>query len=245
MQDLLRYMVGVPGAKALENLCKQADINTLLLNRVVLGWLQTQSGPTIEIQGLATPTTLIKSDRGISGLIQFPDFGFNFTDESPERVTALITLSLGHPPDLAQMPNVNLPKLGKTIDVLIKAQTATREMGARDAQDTHLAPVGPTAPTRNVGTVKPKLPKLPRGSRLPKPILPTTVAMTKAEGFAKCPVCRSAQIVGQVFRGCYCLTSLRKSTECAVTPTGYILKLGPAWDQDAIRVLLESVGRHV
>ncbi len=73
---------------------------------------------------------------------------------------------------------------------------------------------------------------------------PPTLAVSKSQSEAECPVCGGHQFKADQFRGCICFRDLAKSVKVTVTETGYNLEFKADWDQDSILTLLESLGKN-
>jgi hypothetical protein len=110
----------------------------------------------------------------------------------------------------------------------------------------------PTPPQRQQGPAKPKF-QTEKGPTLPKPVQPPgmakpatvtkSMAVTKAEAEKKCRLCGVSQFRDEDFCGCVCFREMAKSVETARTGSGYMLRFGTDWDDEALTTLAEALGK--
>lgn len=113
-----------------------------------------------------------------------------------------------------------------------------------------VAPAAPQAPTATAAapTTQQKLPKNPASAGLPKPpkpVVSSTVKLTRSEQSRACPVCSMKQFSADgKFVGCLCFRALAKSVDVVDHSDHTELRFGDDWDRETIVTLLEAVGRR-
>lgn len=234
-EQFLKYALGPRGAKILSTLAKHStEVADILASRVVIGWLNHGDIATLP-PSIDFPATLSKSESGWSGRASLNGMVHQFSDVSTEHVAAVVSMIIGLPAKSIRVNNLDLARLGKTIDLLVKAQTMSHDAPDRGAHaghieaDAHEAPVGPSK--------KPRLPKKP------KPLQPKTNALnlTKQEAATKCGVCMAGQFQGARFTGCHCFRELHKNVICETTDIGYRLTFDSKWSTEDISTFIQTV----
>ena len=242
----LAAVLGDAGAAALAPLAKAAPaLEAFVLPRAAVAWLEHVVSHDGTVPGTAHRLTLVKTARGFSGCIDLQGTPYAFADAPAAHVTAALAVALGAAPGRPDLRDVELARLGKTVDALVKARRG-RASGDAHGTGVHAKPIAPEPPAAPTPTApeapgakarkKPKLPKAPRQT--------TEVRVTKAEATALCATCRTRhRLEGATWRPCYCLAGLTKA-EARVAGDVVTLVLGPDWDPDATATLLEAVGRR-
>ncbi len=248
--SFLVAVLGKAGAKALTALADSSElVDAVLTPRAAMAWLHASSSHNGTVPGLPdTALTLVKTETGYTGEVRLAAGNHVFTSTAIEHVAAAITLAVGEP--VAARPglrDVDLARLGKTLDLLAKAQVSplARSEGGKGVAAQARTPKAPEAPTAKAPTTtrkKPKLPRAPGGVKAastPKPL-----KLSEAEARKPCSVCLVSQFKGAEVQLCYCLRDLRKGLYAVpLSKGGFELTFGGDWDTDAVLVLLEAVGR--
>lgn len=239
----LQSVLGARGAKILEELCKDEGVGAFVTYRTILGWLQSVDSIS-SLPGLSgTFAILTKSDAVFNGSIDFDGLEYPVNQASLNETAALVGARLGVSLNKCDSRDVDLARLGKTIDLLIKAQYRPNrvthdapEIGGRAEHIEHIEPEAPVPANQT-----PKKPKLPRLKRQSLPKFSQSVSITKSESEIKCRVCEEPQFHNDEFRGCYCLRGMSKPLVKS-QPMGYQLTLID-WDNDDITILMEALNR--
>jgi hypothetical protein len=156
-----------------------------------------------------------------------------------------MTTYLGATPGKLDLRDIDLARLAKTIDALVKSKKGKASTPGTGLHAAPIAPEPPIAPT----PVAPTMPK-PDAAKKPKVEKPKTKAekpklpklrLSISDSFKTCSVCRAKNISGVDFVGCHCFKALAKqvSVEVMNWGSGFELSFGPDWDQDAVETLQE------
>ncbi len=198
--------------------------------------------------------------------------GSEHDGELPGIEGSFACFALGIEPDQAptDLRDLDLERLGKSIDAIAKLRFVTRTLEKSDEpEETEKEPCpicGSVADETCEHKVKkeelekgaaaapqaPKPPKPPAAAgSAPKPSLPktpkppTTIKMTKAEVARVCSACGLGQFKDGKFHGCICFRAMNKAVK--VTPVdagGFNIELDPrVWDKGDVVTFLEAVGR--
>lgn len=244
-----------PGYVALTPLLK-TELEGVVVARSTVAWLREAPVGNLDCGVLL----LSKSETGISGVIEFEGRDYLFTDATPDHAAAAIITSLGISLEKIVAKDLNLAKLGKTIDLLVKSVNKKKsadkpEIGqyAKPIKAELPEPMPKQIPqikTRgrisSIPNVQPQLKQDPRAMVPPltpiKPGLPK-IKLSEKEMVKKCEVCGKSQTEGKKFVGCSCMKGLAKSVKSQLVPGGVLLELGLDWDKEALVTLFEMVGR--
>lgn len=265
-------IVGGPGAEALCKSTSSTLLGQAILPRTILSWVNETPKYEGDIPGI--PNTYLEfSPTGdlFNGSISINDQIYSFEKASPLHLASAIAVALGI--DGASLKNIadrNLQKLGKSIDLLVKAQKQQPKTGAKATPTQPIDLQGPTQPSvkqKEKGpTVSVKPPPVPGPEALPPstpmteqakkvaqnstkgPKAPKTkktkmtIKVTKSQATAECPVCRLPQFRAGDLYGCKCWRSLVKNISASPTPEGYLLEVPLEIDREELVTLLESMG---
>ena len=254
---VIKFLEKILGAdsKALGPLLK-TGLEGVVVARATMAWLKESPMGNLDCGVLL----LSKSETGISGVIEFQGSDYLFTDATAEHATAAIVTSLGITLEKDVIKDLNLAKLGKTIDLLVKA---VKNKGADKPEIGQFAkPIKPQLPDpapKQIPQVKTKgrissIPKIqplqqkPDPRAMTPPLLPVKpglpkIKLSEKEMLKKCSVCGKAQAEGDKFVGCSCMKGLSKSVKSQRVLGGLLLSFGSDWDSEGVITLLESVGR--
>jgi len=131
-----RFLVSILGRDGAQALFKAAERSQPLVNaivpRAILSWLDLATRFEHEGEIPGNPHTYVvfrKSDSGFSGSIKIDEELFTFKDASLYRVAAGIGVALGADNELSEeLRDLDLVKLGKTLDALVKTRVVTEEL---------------------------------------------------------------------------------------------------------------------
>jgi hypothetical protein len=199
-----------------------------------------------------------KSEDGtVTGTIALNDGNYSFQHASPMHLASTIAMALGV--DItsgldASVRQMTLNRLGKSIDILTKAQVVAKELrnlkiaktdlpGKTHAPQEQKGPKPPQAPTNvQASSKKPsfKLPKikLPKTAKQPRP---PSLKVGKAEQSKHCSDCDGALFSNGKFTGCVCLYELAKSTRTIKFADGCVLEFDKGTDIDLVEILAEQL----
>jgi len=155
----------------MENLSKASEEMLAYISpRVIVGWLRHCNYGTVTIPQTCPLKTLVKSGYGYTGTADIEDVEYQFQYVPEEHVAAVLSIATGTVTKSVSTRDIDLAKLAKTIDLLIKAQKGTppnqyehTEVASNIQPDQPIQPVL-TQPAKN--QTKAALSKL----KIPKPL---------------------------------------------------------------------------
>jgi hypothetical protein len=221
--DFLEQVAGPDGAAALAKASDLGpDLEWAIFPRAVLSWLMAVtvgSGYDGNVPSTTSRLVLQKHEAGYSGVVQIDGEDYTFASQPLSHVAGSVAIAVAGISEPAPgFVSPALAKLGKSIDLLVRARTL-RKFGPE--------PPDPTAPPTNK--------KSPGGAAGG-----AKVKVTKSSAQADCPTCGGgARFQGGKFAGCACFRDLTKHAVCVETPDYYELTLDRHWDSDAVRCLEE------
>lgn len=246
----LDSVLGTAGVDALTPLIKASpEIAAYILPRAVVAFINTI------LPGIATelpncPVFLTKSNLGYSGVAELNGSEYAFSDADASHVAAVVSIALDAKPGRPNLKDVDLARLGKTIDALVKAQRR-RHGEASVGTGTNAAPIPPEAPeppvpTQTAEQKKTKRPRLPRPTKPGKKTETSTLRLSVSESLVPCQICGKKQMLGTSFVGCICFQALAKSVKVKVMDwgAGFELTLGPEWGPEGALTLRESMRKR-
>lgn len=165
--SFLQAVIGADGASALVKAAsKSPDLEWAIVPRVVMAWLDVighSDGYKGEVPGVGNKLMFKKHERGYSGYVNFGDDDYTFEAATVYHLAGCVAVALGgmheKPPELR---SPSLAKLGKSIDLLVKARTL------RKAQQSHQ---GGAKGVRLPGAAA--MPRPPQGPQEPVAVQPT------------------------------------------------------------------------
>jgi len=273
----LKAVLGQDGASALR---KAADrlggLEDAILPRAVMAWLSVAARGDYEgaIPGIDDSyLDFTKSANGTySGSIAMGEGVFPFQNATSFHLAASIALSLGAEDLSDDFKDMDLVKLGKSIDIMAKAKFVSNadELAKGAPGPAHLGtkdeviqgPKGVPAPQtkQQAKGGKPiKSPKVaPRTAKLPQakaPALKVKLPGVKAPGVALksfalsedssqagCTECGMQLIKNGNFVGCMCFKDMARHVTLSKNQGKTYISFGQAIDEDGIATILESLG---
>jgi hypothetical protein len=230
--DLFKSILGNSGATAMERLLK-TEIAPYLVPRVIVGWLRNESVGVIDIPVGCPLYSLSKTLNGYTGFSKFGELDYNFNDADEKHVAAVIAVSLNQNISTSIPRDIDLAKLAKTIDALIKIQKKPDNL-THDTT-TIAEPIEPNQPIPAQPVNPPQvqhrrtIPKIPR----------TSLKLSESASNKDCKICGEKSFTNNKYTGCYCFKSLAKNVKTSKDSNGYKLILGDAWDDEAVLTLME------
>lgn len=252
--SFLEAVLGISGAAVLDRLSKASpELAAYLLPRAAVAWVNSIGASDLPWALPGVPDqrfVLAKRGDRFVGVAEVGGLEYAFDGARPEHVAAVIAVSLGAPPGQPDLREVDLARLGKTVDALVKAQ---KKGGAEAGTGLHAGAIAPTPPAAPTPTAppapkagkssKPKLPKVGKPAQATKP---KPLKLSVSESRKPCGVCGKTQFRGAEFTGCTCFADLAKGVDVSIADhgAGFELGLTSEWDHDAIFTFLEAVGRR-
>lgn len=246
--SFLEAVAGPDGAHALAKaVAHRADLEWALVPRAIMSWVAVagETGFSGVIPGTAEGLTLRKAETGYDFVLGlYADRG-----ASLERVAAAVAVALGADADAPPpLRSPALAKLGKSVDLLVRARALRKALQRRPAKPVALPgtaakPIAPEAATPPQAT-EDEQPGEPRADAPVAAKKPRQIKVTKAEAAARCQTCQRRFFVDDVFVGCDCFEGIAKSVRTHRTLTGYTLTFGGLeWDAETVATLAESFGK--
>jgi hypothetical protein len=270
--DVIRYgflvaTLGEDGAQALAKAAERAPVlQAVLVPRAILAWLQNVETFEGELPGVENSYVCFsKAENAYTGTVSVGDTAYGFEAATPLQLAASIGIALGVDADTLDpsLKDVDLQRLGKSVDLLAKARKTVEDLRVAKAE-----PPGPAAAPQKQGKPLEALPpiKQPRQADIKadtkkpksgitaaktktsiggqadlKPDLGPQVKLTRAQAQRPCPVCAQQQFRGERLVGCLCFQDLAKSADAVRTTEGYTITFGSEWDAEGIEVFLEGL----
>jgi hypothetical protein len=258
-------IIGESGARALKKASERsAALCSIIPPRVIVGWLKflnhLTGGYEGSIPGVGNSyLNLKKTETGYYGDIALDGGVLNFQNQSLEQVAAMVASVIGVSETIfpADLKNVELANLGKSIDLLIKSKVVTDQLradtllkaGGEAGGDGggHAGGTAPSAALSSTGKRMNSLPATPKTNGPAKPTLkaPPKLTLSEKEANKVCDVCGSSQMKNGKVKGCFCFRDLIKKTEVQPDGTGFVLHLGGCWDYESVLTFQETVGKNV
>src|SRR5216683_8092783 len=261
--SFLSSVLGQDSAQALAKVAERcAPLGSALLPRAVVAWVG--SVPQFEgtIPGIENSyVRFTKSALGYSGTINIREQNYEFEGATQEHVASAVIVALGL--DTAQIAagarEIDLARLGKSSDLLVRARAATALLKAQAQGQRHGTPAQPLKPEESgqpaVPTKQQTPPKLPA----PKPqdyvpVAPKAkvqfakiklpgVKITKSEMVHACGDCGTRFLsAAGTLRGCLCVRDLLKHVEIEDEGDHYTLAFGAELDHDTVSFIVETMG---
>ena len=226
-----------PGAAPVARVAAEPVYAGYVVPRVVRAWLGSQEGFSGCLPGTTVAASLRKTEAGWGGQVDVDGAVYQFSGESIHHATAAVAAALGSEFVPVRARDVDLARLGKTLDALVKA--APRARGAGEAPGPAAKPSEKIAPEEKAAPEA----RQPSGRRrLPlKPPAPVKLTMSETEAAVPCKVCDQKQVQKGKWVGCSCVRGLDKS-EARRVQGGYEVSLA-GWSESDVTVLHYAIGR--
>jgi hypothetical protein len=242
----LEAVLGVNGAAIMSRLADSSEIiKTAAVPRTIMSWLGSMEGYNAKLPGSEINLKLVKSESGF--YVEFN--GIETEEASIEKAAAVIAVGLGVTSGMSKFKDVDLAKLGKTIDLLVKAQKGLAGgQGGGLAQGHHpsVGSAGAVTGEMNatVGPIRPDKPEMAKPTVLQNK--GAKIALSEEESEKVCKVCKGKQKdkKGQI-KGCHCFTDLSSTLEVKKSESGYEVTFGVGWDDAAISIFTNRVKTDV
>lgn len=131
-KKFLNAALGEEGAAALlKAVGREPKLASVLIPRAIVGWLSfvTQHEYEGPIPGIDNSyVQFAKAQTGFNGVLGLTDGVYEFQKSSLYHLASAISLAIGHEPESLdpQVRDIVLNKLGKSIDIMAKAQVVTQ-----------------------------------------------------------------------------------------------------------------------
>ena len=141
-KQFLTAVLGIDGAEAL---CKAADISKELENaivpRAIFAWVDTVGRYSFEgaVPGIDNSyIAFTKSDKGFSGRVNISNEMYSFSNETVFNVGGAIACVLGmeHQELSKKLRDVDVERLGKTVDLLVRAHVVVLNLKEESSEET-------------------------------------------------------------------------------------------------------------
>jgi hypothetical protein len=227
VEAILLQLLGKHGLAALDPLLKNEDLAAFVTPRAVIGWLQKAP-----YGDLALPRfdSLNKSGYGYCGKVSIQDESYEFDKVTEEQVAAMVSVSLEQKVS-ADIKALDLAKLSKTIDLLLKTQQRYEPK----------EPEAPAAPKQE--PLQPEPQEKAPIARVRRRGLNKTLLVSNKESKTLCKMCNKPQFEKGEFKGCTCLKGLAKSIDCVEKNSNYLLIFDSDCGVDEMLTIAEAIGR--
>lgn len=259
--QFLAAVLGDDGALALSKAVQRSGhLENALVPRTILSWIALASRAQYRGGIPGHPNSYVeftKSEGGYTGQIAMGDEVYSFSDKSLYHLAASVAVSMGIDGDRVppNMKDSDISKLGKSIDLLVRARVVTAQLLAKAESPGQPAvataaaePLAPAQATMQPGQPpkqkqKPKLPRVPKTkASVPTPPMLPKLKLSEAQLQKRCGECASGHMREGRFVGCVCFRDMAKSvTSVRTNDNKILLSFGSDWDTDAIHALLMSL----
>lgn len=271
--QFLRAVLGVDGASALKKAADRAtELESAIVPRAIMAWLGVVARSDFEGSIPGVEDSYIdfeKNDAGLyDGTVAIGEGVFPFQNATVFHLAASVAMALGSNNEIDnRLKDVDLVRLGKSIDILAKATFLTKMDLSKGAPGPPHAPKLTGVPLAPVPGIKQKekAPKDAGGKKPPKPpaeapkpkhVVPKSkvtipkakrpalksFSMSERQSLRECPDCGLPLIKGGAFTGCVCFKELARYVSLAKSETGLVISFRPEVDDDAVSVILETLG---
>lgn len=272
--NFLTEVLGTEGARALQRTAqKEPSLGSVLIPRAALAWIHGREGFEGRVPGVANSYLKFnKSEAGYAGIVTLPDVNYEFAGATAEHVAAALAVAVGAGTSKDRgVRDLTLMRLGKSIDVLVKAQAEVKKLTiveesseeseeSPDMQKAGTERPGQThRPTPQAGAIGPQAPISTQpgsgtkssasaaaspGAKpkgLPKPSKAGKMGVTKSEMYRPCPDCGSRHFNGTQFKGCMCVREFAKYVKSTAYGDGVVLEFMPSFDRNAMLILRKAL----
>jgi hypothetical protein len=239
--SFLKAVLGNDGAQALKKaIARDPRLEHYLVPRTLMGWLASRPQYEGHVPGVREVyLSFAKSEVGFEGSIGVGSQPVNkFNAPDSYALVAEVALALGYPAGEFEGTDRMLVSVGRSVDALLKAQQATRDLGKssvdlpgqtakpRQAE----GPQEPVKPTKQPAMAsKPKLPKL------------SMVKVELDKKSHKCKTCGSSLFKSDKFVGCICFHDLAKNCTTTSYADGIVLEFSKSADSRAVLTLIKEL----
>lgn len=265
----LRAVLGNDGASSLKKAADKYDgLEGAIVPRAIMAWLGVVARADYEggLPGVDDSyLDFAKNDDGTySGSIAIEEAIFPFQNANVFHLAASIALSLGASLDTEKLTDVDMVKLGKSIDVLVKAKYLSGTdilskalPGPPHKPEVRGVPQAAVPPQKQIDKGPKPLPsqqpaKAPKEAPIPKHKIPKLkVSLPKtAKSFdipekatkKECKECGLPLVKNEKFVGCMCFRDMARYIQLQKGEGSYTLSFGSSLDDDAIAAVLDTLG---
>lgn len=142
--SFLRAVLGEEGASALQKASRRSqELEAAIAPRALLSWLTFAADNEYEgeIPGVEdTYMQICKTETGFTGQVSIGDSFHSFEDESVYHVAASLAVAMGLDNEEfdPRLKDLDIARLGKSIDLLVKARSATETLLSKSVLDPKL-----------------------------------------------------------------------------------------------------------
>ena len=218
---ILLNILGSKGVAALSSLLENEDLASFIIPKAVVSFLHKSDYGELLLEDFSA---LKKTGYGYSGAIKIGEIDYSFEHVTPEQVAAIVSVKLEK--TLSPMiKELDLAKLSKTIDLLVKSQAKVPKIEPPEDKELVAKPMAPT---------KPVLPIPPNTTVQKAPPVKKSLVIPEKESKNKCRICGKEQFKDKKFEGCVCVRTLAKSIETKVIGKGYKLTFDSSLGDDEV-----------
>lgn len=258
-------------AKAAE---RSKPLGHALVPRAIMSWVSSVGDTFEgEIPGVTNSYLCFqKTELGFAGSITIGDDVYSFGSASNFHVGACVSVAVGSHEDQVDtgIRDLDLDRLGKSIDFLVKGRLEAQALAKQAPQQPkaqrhgvaaqplkpaqpdaaepgHKQPRAPSIKRPDSSGYVPPAPKLrPPAVKVPglPPLKIAPIKIAKSLTRRECGECGLTQFDGARFKGCMCFRAMSKSVTVRESGDTLELGFGTEWDEEALSVLLETLGVH-
>ena len=200
IETFIKSVLGETGLSVVDNLIKKyPQLESYIIPRTIISWLRTND----EFKNLDnTPFVVLnKSENEYSGCVVLKSENFDFKKVSEQYIAAIVTTECGFDLCKTKIKNIDLARLGKTIDLLSKAQNEVNFEHNQRAKNLQFDE--PILPEQTPKIKEKKTFRIPRINK--------QIKLNKNELDNICFICKEKLISHGNFLGCTCFKPMAKS----------------------------------
>jgi hypothetical protein len=245
MVPFLKSILGNQGTKVMESLEKASDdLASYITPRIIVSWLRQADYGEVSLPEDGPFTALAKSGYGYTGSCNIHDQPYSFEYVTEEHIAAIVTTACDCKLTKSEAKNLDLAKLAKTIDLLVKAAKALQYERTQHVQP--LEPEGfvPPDTTQAKQAAKPIIPrvgKAPKKMTIPAKPKRKKIQIWKSETARPCGLCGQSMFIDNKFVGCTCFKPLAKSISSSDDKLTITLEFDDSVDDDAMLTLIGAL----
>jgi len=237
MYIFFETLLGKQGFTVMESLAKSStDLASYITPRVIVSWLRQSKYGTINLPKSCPIQSLEKTGYGFNGEALVKGLSYSFNKATEEQIAAIISVATDSNVHDVDFKDVNLARLAKTIDALVKVQINQYEHTEVAKPLEPLTPQEPTQPNNNpTKTAKPQDPRI-KTSRIPR--IKKKITIAKSDTNKICQLCQQKMFTANQFTGCSCFKPLAKNIISTVTDSSVVLSFSEDLDNDAVLTII-------
>lgn len=221
--QVLTAIIGEKGLAALDPLLKEESLASFILPKAIIAYLRGSAEGDLKIPGIEG---LRKTESLYFGSVVLDGVDHYFSKATEVDVAAIVSILADNPIE-SDLKNLDLARLSKTIEMLVKTQ---QKVVSKEPEADVAKQIEPIKAIPKAGPVN---------SRVRREVIKSALIPNK-DISKVCKMCKKEMFTNKQFTGCTCLKSLAKSVTSEVNSLGVTLIFNKNLDEDAVYTILEA-----